>query len=294
MDSDIGLLLRKRDFAALAQIVESRWGIQTPEVTWELLHKLAFANPGAKMGGTAASPWSSATWLLWIKNRLDELARKPSVAADPASRFGARFDVERKPTNPDAWKSFLKRFSDELLETDDLDLWYKVPDEARESRWMGLAPATEEQLKAAERRLGVTLPPSLRTFYAVSNGWRTTGHFAHDFFPVEEIGWLRDLKPYLFELASETEATPGPFQNDPGDERLRQYREEAGTRVKRSLVVNGHGDLWLLDPGPEPHAGEWPATCWDESCPEFSWDVQNFAQLMAEELRSLLSLRDGP
>jgi cell wall assembly regulator SMI1 len=294
MDPDIGLLLRRRDFTALAQIVQTRWGIQTSEVTWKALHRLAFERQDAVVGGTPASPWSSGTWLLWIKNRLDEVARNPSVATDPASQYGAQFDVERNPANPEAWRTFLQRFSDELLETADLDLWYKVPDEAREARWMGFAPATEDQLEAAERRVGRTLPPSLRTFYAVSNGWRATGHFAHDYLPVEEIGWLSDREPHLFQIASEAETIAGPFRDDPGDERLRQYREDAGTRVKRSLVVNAHGDWWLLDPTPDPHTGEWPATCWSDSCPEFSWDVKNFAELMVQELRCLLSLRDGP
>jgi hypothetical protein len=294
MESSVGLYLRRREFDLLVQMINARWGIRPSESSLELIRELAFERPAQVMGGTAESPWSSATWLLWMKNRLDELARNPTIADDPASRYGTKFELEREPANAAAWQTFLQRFSDELLETEQLGLWYEVPDEAREARWMGFAPATELEIKVAEQRLGRNLPPSQRTFYAVSNGWRATGFFAHDYLPVSEIGWLKDREPLLFDLASEAENTPGPFHNDPDDRRLKQYRDEEGTRAKRSLVVNSCGDIWLLDPGAEPHSEEWPASCWAESGPELTWDVKNFAELMVNALRSLLNLQDRP
>jgi hypothetical protein len=190
------------------------------------------------------------------------------------------------------WRPFLERFSEELLAADDIRI--AVPEEVRRARWMGHGPATEEAIAAAELRLGRSLPPSLRSFYAVSNGWRETGFFIWDILPVEEVGWLREKMPNLYELACAAEAEPGPFRRDPGGMRLRQYREEQGTRVKRALVLNSRGDsaTWLLDPGPLPHADEWPGGRWAGWNPAMRWSATSFADLMKQELESFLQLRD--
>ena len=54
--------------------------------------------------------------------------------------------------------------------------------------------ASEEHIRAAERRPGVKLPPSYREFLAISNGARATSVGSHpvadpEFLRVEEIGW---------------------------------------------------------------------------------------------------------
>jgi hypothetical protein len=288
MEPRVEGLLRTKQFEALARVVNERWGLSptTDSLLW--VHGLAFRRPVPAAGGTAESPWSNATWLSWIKNRLDDYSTDPSLADDPASRYGPSFEVERDPTSVTAWRDFLERYSKELLDAEDLPLFVDVPEQAREAAWMGFAPAEEQAILATEARLGRRLPPSLRGFYAVSNGWRATGLFTHDVLPVEEIGWLRDRVPHLYEVALECESTPGPFHDDPGDRRLKEFRDEQGTRVMRSLVLNSVGeDHWLVDPGAEPHEGEWPAGCWASSNPAMEWDAANFAELMAEALRSL-------
>jgi hypothetical protein len=159
---------------------------------------------------------------------------------------------------------------------------------------MGYAPATEAAIQAAEKRLGRKLPPSLRSFYSVTNGWRQTGFFIWDVLPVESIKWLRDREPHLYQLACETEAEPGPFRNDPGGARLRRYREENGTRLKRALVVTSRGDsaMLLLEPGSQPHDREWPGSLWATWDPAELWTVASFGDLMQEEYDSFLRLRD--
>jgi hypothetical protein len=191
-----------------------------------------------------------------------------------------------------AWRQFLERYSEELLATDDIRI--EVPEEARRAHWMGYEPATEVAIEAAERRLGRCLPPSLRSFYSVSDGWRETGFFIWDVLPVEQIGWLAEREPHLYQLARAAEAEPGPFKRDPGGVRLHHYRDEQGTRVKRALVVSSRGDAatWLLDPGPEPHAGEWPGGRWAGWNPAMQWTTASFADLMVQEFESFLRLRD--
>jgi hypothetical protein len=70
------------------------------------------------------------------------------------------------------WRAFLESYSQELLATS--DLWQEVPEDVREGGWMGYSGATDTAIAATERRLGRALPPSLRTFYIVTNGWRQT------------------------------------------------------------------------------------------------------------------------
>jgi hypothetical protein len=282
-------LIRNGDHDALARLVEERWRFVPSPDALRWLQQIAL-RPQIGAGGPPDSPWSESTWLMWVKNRLDDYAANPGCAEDPAQPYGRAFDVELDPTSAAAWRSFLVRYSRELLADDKLDRWAPVPAEARGSGWMGFAPAEEATIQAAEDQLGRRLPPSLRCFYSVSNGWRATGYKIHDILPVEKIGWLADRKPGLHELALEAESEKGPFKDDPDDVRLHEYRDEQGTRVKRSLVISSKGDnaTWLLDPGPEPHDGEWPAGCWAAWNPAMNWSAASFAELMVEELRMLV------
>ena len=195
---------------------------------------------------------------------------------------------------PTEWKPFLQRYSDELLKADPKRI--ALPPEARAARWMGFDPAPGDAIEAAEKRLGRRLPPSLRTFYQVSNGWRATGFFITDVLPVERIGWLKDRDPHLYQLACQTEATKGPFKRDPDGSRLRAYVLEQGTRVKRSLAISSWGDaaIWLLDPGEQPHDGEWPAGRWASWSPAMEWQADSFEGLMRRELEGFVRLRDAP
>lgn len=129
-------------------------------------------------------------------------------------------------------------------------------------------------------------------FYGITNGWATLGVWQCDVLAVEQIGWLRDREPDLYELAVEAESTPGPFRDDPGDVRLRDYQDEQGTRVKRSLVVSSRGDDFtlLLDPGAEPHHGEWPGGDWSSHNPAMDWSSVSFAQLLSLQRNSFLDL----
>lgn len=285
-------LIRTKNFEALSGLIQARWGTTPTTQSLAWLHEIVVVRRSPPAGGTPEAPWSESTWLLWIKNRLDEYAARPECAEDPGEPYGAVFDVEREPTNPVAWRSFLARYSKELLAEEDLDLWAPVPDEARESGWMGFDPAGDAAIQAAEARIGRRLPASLRCFYSVSNGWRATGRTIYEVLPVEEIGWLIDREALLYGMAVEAESMPGPFKDDPGDARLKQYRDDDGTRVKRSLAISSQGDngaIWLLDPGAEPHPDEWPAGEWNQG---MRWEAANFAVLMANELRSLIELRD--
>ena len=158
---------------------------------------------------------------------------------------------------PSEWRTFLEQLSRDILAVDRFGPI--MPDPVIATGWLGYEPATESAIVASEFRLGRELPPSLRSFYAVTNGWRTVGCFIWNVLPVEELGWLEDRDPHLYSLAQQVEDISGPFKNDPDDLRLNQYREEQGTRVKRSFAITSQGDssTWLLDPETILTDGEW-------------------------------------
>jgi len=203
------------------------------------------------------------------------------------------------------WREFLKLYSREFLSIDwsnTLRIFSShgavIPDEARRAVWMGFEPAPQAAISIAENRLGRRLPPSLRTFYEVSNGWGMTGPFIFDVLPVEKIGLLKDRSgdqdALLYAMACDNEKAQGPWDDDPGNARLLGYRFDQGTRLKRSLVISSWGDaaVWLLDPGDRDHSGEWPGGRWASWNPGMvEWDAESFAQLMQNELAQLIDSR---
>jgi SMI1 / KNR4 family (SUKH-1) len=125
------------------------------------------------------------------------------------------------------------------------------------------APATEVQIAREEAKLGVRLPPSLRSFYLHSNGHAVVGNFIWAVRPVEQLGWLRDVEPEFHEII---------FEDDPAS--------------ARSLLVSGEADAshWLLDPGGVDGRGEWRAGRWSSWNPGMSWLAADFLGLFENEV----------
>jgi hypothetical protein len=96
------------------------------------------------------------------------------------------------------WEMFLKEESKKAIERynrrkkeyqgrySNLDT---LSDEVIESEWLGYPGASEEQIFAAETRLGITLPPSYRNFLKVTNGWPYYPGIL-ELRPVEKIDWF--------------------------------------------------------------------------------------------------------
>ena len=73
------------------------------------------------------------------------------------------------PGNADFdWRTFLLRWSGEWADALPDDEVRDADDEAaRQSRWLGLPPASEERIAAMEKRLGRRMPPSYRNDFRV-------------------------------------------------------------------------------------------------------------------------------
>jgi hypothetical protein len=85
-----------------------------------------------------------------------------------------------------AWQEFLTGWSHKVIQLKlQAHLWGPQADAGR---WLGQASATEDQIRAVEAQLQTALPPSYRTFLALTNGWSVLTHFVWRVYPVEEIG----------------------------------------------------------------------------------------------------------
>lgn len=161
------------------------------------------------------------------------------------------------------WGPRLRRWSAEWISTaepGELD-----PAVARDG-WLGFAAATEDEVAAAEGRLGVRLPPSYRQFLLCTNGWRNAGGFVYRMRDTTTVGWLRDLEPFWEEW-------------DDLDE-----QETEGNRFTRGLLLSEETDsgILFLDPADVDESGEWAAYSL------FSWRAEpptrfvSFAALMED------------
>ena len=107
-------------------------------------------------------------------------------------------------------------------------------------------PSRPEVVDALERRLGRSLPPSYREFFAACSGMPVTGGLTQGLRPAENVGWFRDLEADWLRTWHDTANDP----DDPGPEvRL----------MSRALLVSEPGDqALLLDPDEvDPATGEW-------------------------------------
>ncbi|MFF9262491.1 SMI1/KNR4 family protein [Streptomyces longwoodensis] len=141
------------------------------------------------------------------------------------------------------WRDFLGRWQEE---------WTPRPDEeadaAHSSMPLGVPGADEAAIAAAEERLGRRLPPSYRTFLAVSNGWhvdQTAG--IYQLGGTADIDWFGD--PY--------DMTP-LYEESLGEHPRREEVLLAGM-WRRALRLETDSDMShaLLDPGDTGQDGEW-------------------------------------
>ncbi|MFD8378464.1 SMI1/KNR4 family protein [Streptomyces sp. NPDC059679] len=170
-------------------------------------------------------------------------------------------------TTPQAWREFLGRYDErymnnhasdqelvDLLEEDELEV---LEEEGRLERWLGEEPASEVAVVAAEERLGVRFPPSLRGFLLASDGWTRVSGWVDLVYPCGRIGWMRDSDTgaRLIQIYSE---------NADNDDYVQLFR--------RSVEVAAGEDVWLLDPTDVGPDGEWTACLFT---PKYG-DVQEF------------------
>jgi cell wall assembly regulator SMI1 len=158
-----------------------------------------------------------------------------------------------------------------------------------------ISPATDDEIHATEYRLSVQFPPSIRSFYRVSNGWPSDGWLTPPVCSLPDLDFLEISDNHLFRLAVEVENITKPFRKDPDGTRLAEYKLESGTRVKRSLsICNNPNDSYTVLVDPMFREDEWPCGMWAHWIPGMSWCADSFAQYMTDRLKAVLMLlREG-
>lgn len=169
-------------------------------------------------------------------------------------------------------RTWLERWSREALEAGD-EIALDVTEQMRTTGWIGSPPASAQQVRDAETKLGRKLPPSLKDFYAVTNGWPVLSMGFDALRPVQELGWVRDLESELVAIWSSTE---------PDDETYAQEPDDGSFLLRRSLLLNTGTDHFLLDParltfGRLQNEPEWAAvgfTSWYPGAGEADWSFR--------------------
>jgi hypothetical protein len=157
------------------------------------------------------------------------------------------------------WQPFLKRWSGEWVAGHDPERDAPLDEDVVRDAWLGFTAASADEVAAAETRLGRSLPPSLREFLLVTNGWRDAGNFIYRLAGTVTLDWLRDTGDFHW-----IEAYGGYAGDDEVDD---------GEILERSLRISLEGDaaVLFLDPGDVNESGEWAAywlSSWSGMGPE--------------------------
>jgi hypothetical protein len=183
----------------------------------------------------------------------------------------------------EGWRPFLERWSEEWITAHDPERDAPLDPEVVEQGWLGFSPAAPEAVAALEERLGLPLPPSLRGFLEVTDGWRDAGHFVYRLGGTAEIGFLRDMDPVWIEAYAE--AYDEGFDED--------EEGSVGPLLRRAVQISLDGDacVLFLDPETRDGQGEWAAyelASWSGEGPRYH---ASFHDLMYSLYRSFHALR---
>ncbi len=128
----------------------------------------------------------------------------------------------------------------------------------RSHDWLGFKPASQRDLKRLEDRLGMSLPPSYRSFLMVSNGWRRTTFAIDRVRPAAEVEWFRVENEHWVDAYSE-------HGSDLPDEAYYDYpkgsaSDHRSVHLKSLVQISDVEDgVYLLNPEAVTPDGEWEA-----------------------------------
>ena len=124
------------------------------------------------------------------------------------------------------------------------------------------SPASQDEIREAERRLGVALPPTYLAFLSQSNGWYGFNDAVCELYPLSKVAWVRDLEHAWIDDYLAAFGDPGP-ENDGRylvyGHGAEQY-ESRPRYLRSALQISPVGDLAAVFLNPEViHDGEWEA-----------------------------------
>lgn len=163
--------------------------------------------------------------------------------------------------NKTKWKAFLTDYNRELLSYE--DVVESLPCELIKTGWLGQNGAPDAQVEAAERRLGICLPPSYRTFLKVSNGWRAPSISIRALLQAAEVVWFREqYQDWIDAYVGPSEGSP-PISDQEyfiygAKQDCVRFRTEY---LQKALQISTEDDsaVVLLNPEVVTPEGEWEA-----------------------------------
>ncbi len=192
------------------------------------------------------------------------------------------------------WGPLLKRWSEEWLEAqaaEDPEEFEELDEDMVRDRWLGFAPVDPGRLTALEERLqewgtAGPLPPSLRSFLQVSDGWRHAGGFVYLLAGADGISRYGDPHDLAGLYGRNLDA-------DPTEAEVRQ----AGM-WGRALQLSLDSDMTdvLLDPGDVGADGEWAVYVyhgWSGERPTRYESFRAFMEAMYQEIYRLGGGHEG-
>ncbi|MFF2848240.1 SMI1/KNR4 family protein [Streptomyces sp. NPDC058001] len=180
------------------------------------------------------------------------------------------------------WRSFLLGWSGEWADSLPEGETRGEDDEAaRQARWLGFPPASEDRIMAMEKRIGLRMPPSYREFLKVSDGWQHAGGFVWLLAGTKEARWHNDESG----LADVFE------ENLDEDSQPEELREADLWRRGLQLDVQSDAMYVLMDPEDVDEDGEWAVYTWAGWRAAPPERYPNFLEFMRDMHREFHTLR---
>jgi hypothetical protein len=181
---------------------------------------------------------------------------------------------------PFSWEKTLKRWSEAILDSgEDCEL----PQDARESRWVGYPPATDDQIAEAEQRLRCILPPSYKDFLKISNGWPLVSESVRKLLPIDEVCALSESQPAIVDAWSKVPE----IDASAADSTL------APSHYSNAIQISDYGDgCFLLNPLVQTHDGECQA-CFFANWVPGAECFASFKDLLQNQYESFLAAYNG-
>ncbi|OKH50282.1 hypothetical protein NIES2101_19875 [Calothrix sp. HK-06] len=186
------------------------------------------------------------------------------------------------------WASYIKEWSIFQIERLNSEQKNYLPPEVIESFYLGYPGATEEQIIAAEKRLGVIFPPSYKDFLKASNGLRSAIKDDIEFYSTEEIDWFAVRnQERIDDWTSDIEEIPSV-----PDEKYFVYGQEQNCvhlrceYMQTALEISSDSDgyIYLLNPEIISPDGEWEAWYFGNKLPG-AFRYSSFTQMMKSMLK---------
>lgn len=157
------------------------------------------------------------------------------------------------------WKKFLKEYNSELLSYE--QVVEALPRELIKAGWLGYESASEKEIAATQKRLGIALPSAYRSFLKCSNGWRFPSAWIRDLLSAADVRWFREQNQDWINAYVNSSADLPPISDDEyfdygQDQDCVKFRTEyLETALQISSVEDG--GVILLNPKVVTSDGEW-------------------------------------